>query len=52
MAHFATENSINQLAKNNRSTLIATVFYFVNPVEKDGYKHNKMSQNSVSFSNQ
>ena len=35
---------------NNRRLLIAAVFHFVHPVEKDIKKHHKLTQNSVSFS--
>ena len=35
---------------NNRRLLIAAEFHFVHPVEKDSYKHYKLTQNSVSFS--
>ena len=35
---------------NNLRILLAAVFHFVHPVEKR--KHNKVTQNSVSFSNQ
>ena len=34
---------INKLAKNNRRLLIADVFHFVRPVEKDSWKHHKLS---------
>ena len=37
---------------NNRRLLIAAVFHFVHPVEKDIKKHHKLTQNSVSFSGQ
>ena len=38
---------------NNKIFLVATVFHFVYPVEKDSKKkHHKMTQNSVSFSDQ
>ena len=48
-AHFSTKNSINKPPMNNRRLLIAAVFYFVHPVEKDSLKHHKLTQNSVSF---
>ena len=35
---------------NNRRLLIAAVFHFVHPVEKDIKKHHKLTQNCVSFS--
>ena len=35
---------------NNRRLLIAVVFHFVHPVEKDSQKHYKLTQNSVSVS--
>ena len=34
----------------NRSFLIAAVFHFVHPVQKDSQKHHELTQNSVSFS--
>ena len=34
-AHFSTKNPINKSAMNNRRILIAAVFHFVHPVEKD-----------------
>ena len=48
--YFSTKNPINKLAMNNRRLLIAAEFHFVHPVEKDSYKHYKLTQNSVSFS--
>ena len=48
--YFSTKNPINKLAMNNRRLLIAAVFHFVHPVEKDIKKHHKLTQNSVSFS--
>ena len=35
---------------NNRRLLIAAVFHFMHPVEKDSKKHHKLTKNSVSFS--
>ena len=35
---------------NNKRLLIAAVFRFVHPVEKDIKKHHQLTQNSVSFS--
>ena len=35
-AHFSTKNPINKPAKNNKRILIAAVFDFVDPVQKDG----------------
>ena len=35
---------------NNRRLLIAAEFHFVHPVEKESLKHQKLTQNSVSFS--
>ena len=35
---------------NYRGLLIAAVFYFMYPVEKDSKKHHKLTKNSVSFS--
>ena len=49
-AHFSTKNSINKPAMNNRRLLIAAVFHFMHPVEKDSKKHHKLTKNSVSFS--
>ena len=50
-AHFSTKNSINKpAAMNNRRLLIAAVFHFVHPVQKDSQKHHELTQNSVSFS--
>ena len=46
----STEKVINKLSMNNRRLLIAAVFHFVHPVEKDSEKHHKLTQNSVSFS--
>ena len=46
-AHFSTKNLINKPAMNNKRLLIAAVFRFVHPVEKDSWKHK--TQNSVSF---
>ena len=37
---------------NNRRILIAAVFHFVHSVEKDSYKHHKMTQNPPSLSYQ
>ena len=34
---------------NNRRLLIAAVFHFMHPVEKDSKKHHKLTKNSVSF---
>ena len=34
----------------NRRLLIAAVFHFMHPVEKDSKKHHKLTKNSVSFS--
>ena len=48
--HFSTKNPINKPAMNNWRLLIAAVFHFVHPVEKDIKKHYKLTQNSVSFS--
>ena len=47
--HFSTKNPINKPAVNNRRLLIAAVFHFVHPVEKDIKKHHKLTQNYVSF---
>ena len=33
--NFSTKNPIHKLAMNNRRLLIAAVFHFVHPVEKD-----------------
>ena len=33
--HLSTKKTINKLAMNNRKLLIAAVFHFVHPVEKD-----------------
>ena len=33
--HFSTKNPVNKPAMNNRRLLIAAVFHFVHPVEKD-----------------
>ena len=33
--HFSTKNPINKRAMDNRRLLIAAVFHFVHPVEKD-----------------
>ena len=50
-AYFSTKNSINKPASMyNRSFLIAAVFHFVHPVQKDSQKHHELTQNSVSFS--
>ena len=46
------QNTLNKPAMNIRRILTADVFHFVNPVEKDSWKHHKMTQNSVSFSYQ
>ena len=35
-AHFSTKNPINKPAKNNKTILIAAVFAFVGPVQKEG----------------
>ena len=35
---------------NNRKLLIAAVFHFMRPVEKDSKKHHKLTKTSVSFS--
>ena len=35
---------------NNRRLLIATVFHFMRPVQKDSKKYHKLTKNSVSFS--
>ena len=49
-AHFSTKNSINKPAMNNRRLLIAAVFHFMHPVEKDSKKdHKSTKKNSVSF---
>ena len=48
--HFSTENPVNKPAMNNRRLLIAAVFHFLHPEEKDSSKHHKLRQNSVSFS--
>ena len=49
--YFSTKNPINKLAMNNRRLLLAAEFHFVQcSVEKDSYKHHKLTQNSVSFS--
>ena len=52
--YFSTKNpinSLNKLAMNNRRLLIAAEFHFVHSVEKDSFKkHDKLTQNSVSFS--
>ena len=48
--YFSTKNPINKPAMNNRRLLIAAVFHFVHPVEKDSSKHHKLTQNSVNFS--
>ena len=48
-AHISTKNSINKPAMNNRRLLIAAVFHFMHPVEKDSKKHHKLTKNSVSF---
>ena len=34
--HFSTKNPVNKSAMNNRRLLIAAVFHFVHPEEKDG----------------
>ena len=34
---------------NNRRLLIAAVFHFMHPLEKDSKKHHKLTKNSVSF---
>ena len=49
-AHFSTKNSINKPVMNKRRLLIAAVFHFMHPVEKDSKKHHKLTKNSVSFS--
>ena len=50
-AHLSTKNSINKpAAMNNRRLLIAAVFHFVHPEEKDSWKHHGSTQNFVSFS--
>ena len=49
-AHFSNKNSINKPVMNNRRLLIAAVFHFMHPVEKDSKKHHKLTKNSVSFS--
>ena len=48
--HFSTKNPINKPAMNKRTLLIAAVFHFVHPMEKYSSKHDKLTQNSVSFS--
>ena len=35
LTHFSTKNPTNKPAMNNRRLLIAAVFHFVHPVEKD-----------------
>ena len=35
---------------NNRGLLIAALFHFVHPVEKDSYKHHKLIQKTLSAS--
>ena len=35
---------------NNGRLLIAAVFHFAHPVEKDSSKHHKLTQNFVNFS--
>ena len=50
--YFSTKHPINKPAMNNRRLLIAAVFHFVHPVEKDSQKHHKLTENSVSFSYQ
>ena len=48
---FSTKNSINKPAMNNRRLLIAAVFHFMHPVEKDSKKTLEVDKkNSVSFS--
>ena len=49
-AHFPTKNSINKPAMNQRRLLIAAVFHFKHPVEKDSKRHHKLTKYSVSFS--
>ena len=41
--HFSTKHPINKSAMNNRRLLIAAVFHFVHPVEKDIKKHHRTS---------
>ena len=48
--YFSTKNPINKLAMNNRRLFIAAEFHFVHSVEKDSWKHHKLTRNSVSFS--
>ena len=48
--HYSTKNPINKPAMNNGRLLIAAVFHFAHPVEKDSSKHHKLTQNSVNFS--
>jgi len=50
--YLSTKKTINKPAMNNRRLLIAAVFHFMHPVEKDSKKHHKLTQNSVSFSRQ
>ena len=37
-------------ASLNQRLMIAAVFHFVHPVEKDSKKNHKLTQNSVSYS--
>ena len=50
--HLSTKKTINKLTMNNTRLLIAAVFHFVHPVEKESQKHHKLTENSVSFSYQ
>ena len=44
------KNSINKPAINKRRLLIAAVFHFMHPVEKNSKKTSQVDKNSVSFS--
>ena len=54
-AHFPTKNSINKPAMNQRRPLIAAVFHFKHPVEKDSKiknitsLHNTLSASAVKL---
>ena len=49
---FLNQKPMYKPATNNLRILLAAVFHFVHPVEKDSQKLHNVTQNSVSFSYQ